>query len=130
MGKTNTMKKLFALVKYIQDNTKPGEFIYSGVRDHSRLFVNDAMLYFLADRPPADRFLELEPGIANTRQGQEEIMNAIKQRNVHLIVLSDILSNEPNQTSVSNGVTMLDQFIRANYHQDRSFGNQMVFINN
>jgi hypothetical protein len=89
------------------------------------------MLYFLANRSPADRFLELEPGISNTRRGQEEIINAIKQRNVHLIVLSDILSNdEPNQTSKSNGLTMLDEFIRANYHFDRSFGHQMVFVSN
>lgn len=125
------MKPYIDLVKYVQGNTKPGEFIYSGVQDHSRLFVNDAMLYFLVNRPPADRFLELEPGLSNTRRGQEEIINSIKQRNVHMIVLSDILSNdEPNLTSMSNGETMLNEFIRANYHFDRSFGNQIVFVKN
>ena len=124
------MKPYSDLVKYVQDSTNSDEPIYSGVQDHSRLFINDAMLYFLANRPPADRFLELEPGIANTLQGQQEIIDAIKQKNVHMIVLSDILSNEPNQTSKSNGVTILDEYIRANYRFDRSFGNQMVFINN
>lgn len=124
------MKPYIDLVKYVQDNSKPDEPIYSGVQDHSRLFANDAMLYFLTNRPPADRFLELEPGIANTWRGQQEIINAIKQKNVHMIVLSDILSDEPNQTSKSNGVTILDEYIRANYHFDRSFGNQMVFVKN
>lgn len=124
------MKPYIDLVKYVQDNKKSDEPIYSGVQDHSRLFFNDAMLYFLTNRPPADRFLELEPGIANTLQGQQEIINAIKQKNVRMLVLSDILSTEPNQTSKSNGVTILDEYIRANYHFDRSFGNQMVFIHN
>ncbi|HSP30759.1 MAG TPA: hypothetical protein VLO13_01925, partial [Halomonas sp.] len=115
------------LVKYVQDNTKPGEAIFSGVQDHSRLVIHDAMLYFLTNRPPADRFLELEPGISNTRRGQEELIKSIQQKNVRVIVLADILSDEPNLTSRSNGVTILDEFIRANYRFDRSFGNQMVF---
>lgn len=124
------MKPYIDLVKYVQDNTILGESIYSGVQDHSRLFVNDAMLYFLTNRPPADRYLELEPGISNTSQGQEEIINALKRKNVHMIVLSNELSNEPNNTSRSNGVKILDEFIRANYHLDRSFGNFMVFVKN
>lgn len=123
-------KPYIELVKYVQDNTTSGEPIFSGVQDHSRLFINDAMLYFLTNRPPADRFLELEPGISNTRRGQEEIINALKQKNVRVIVLSDFLSNEPNLTSRSNGVKILDEFIRANYHFDKSFGDRMVFIKN
>lgn len=121
-------KPYIDLVNYVHDNTRPGEPIYSGVKDHSRLFVNDAMLYFLVDHPPADRFLELEPGISNTRAGQQEIIDALARKKVRLIVLSDILSDEPNRTSRSNGVRILDEFIRANYHFYRDFGNQAVFI--
>lgn len=122
------MQPYIDLVKYVQVNTKPDEPIYSGVQDHSRLFINDAMLYFLTNRPPADRFLELEPGIANTLQGQQEIINSLKLKNIHMIVLSEFKSIEPNNTSRSNGVTILDEYIRANYYLDRSFGNRMVFI--
>jgi hypothetical protein len=122
------LKPYIDLVKYVQANTKPDEPIYSGVQDHSRLFINDAMLYFLTNRPPADRFLELEPGIANTLQGQQEIINSLKLKNIHMIVLSEFKSNEPNNTSRSNGVTILDEYIRDNYYLDRSFGNRMVFI--
>ena len=118
------------LVHYVRSITGPGEPIYSGVQDHSRLFINDAMLYFLTDRPPADRFLELEPGISNTRTGQQEIVDAIKHKNVKVIVLSNILSDEPNLTSRSNGVMLLDEFIHANFHYDKSFGNQKVFRKN
>lgn len=116
------------LVNYIHQNTNSGDLIYSGVKDHSRLFVNDAMLYFLVDRAPADRFLELEPGISNTHSGQQEIINALASKQVKLIVLSGIHSNEPNLTSKSNGITILDDFIRANYRHVRDFGSQAVFV--
>lgn len=118
------------LVNYVYNNTRPGEPIYSGVKDHSRLFVNDAMLYFLVDRPPADRFLELEPGISNTLSGQQEIIDALVKKNVRLIVLSEILSKEPNLTARSNGIKVLDNFIRSNYHHHKDFGSQAVFVRN
>ena len=118
------------LVKYVQTHTKPDESIYSGVQDHSRLFINDVMLYFLTNRPPADRYMELEPGISNTAQGQQEIIYSLAQKNTRILVLSEFNSTEPNNTSQSNGVTILDEYIRANYRFDRSFGSQMIFIKN
>lgn len=124
------MKSYIDLVKYVQVNTKRNEPIFSGVQDHSRLYVNDALLYFLTDRPPADRFLELEPGIANTQHGQEEIIQALQGKKVRVIVLISLLSNEPNLTSRSNGVTILDEYIRANYRFDKKFADRMVFIKN
>ncbi len=116
------------LVNYIRANTQTNEAIYSGVMDHTRLFVNDAMLYFLTDRVPADRFLELEPGIANTRPGQTQIINALKDKGVQLIVLADITSNEPNLTSKSNGIDDLDRYIHDNYQLVKSFGKYTVFL--
>ena len=118
------------LVRYVRDNTRSGDAIYSGVQDHSRLVINDAMLYFLTDRRPADRFLALEPGISNTRSGQEEIIGALERNNVRLIVLGDFPSDEPNQTSESNGVTALDQFIHANYRIVRRIGGRVVMVRN
>lgn len=116
------------LINYIKNKTKETDFIYSGVQDHSRLFVNDCILYFLTGRQPADRFLELEPGIANTRKGQEEIIYSIINRNVKLVVLVDILSNEKNKTSISNGEYILDDYIKANYRLDQSFGRYKVYL--
>lgn len=118
------------LIRYVENNTELNEPIFSGVVDHTRLFVNDAALYFLARRYPADRFLELEPGISNTAQGQNEIVNALKRKNVRLIVLKDIVGYEANRTSTSNGITLLDEFIRANYHLEKRFGKYLVFLKN
>ena len=118
------------LVRYIHGNTKPNEAIFSGVTDHSRLFINDTVIYFLTGRPPADRYLELEPGISNTVHGQQTIVNSLLQKNVRLIVLVDIVGYEPNQTSKSNGVYILNDFISQNYHLDRTFKTYGVYLKN
>lgn len=118
------------LVRYIRDHTKPNEAIFSGVVDHSRLFVNDTLIYFLTGRPPADRYLELEPGISNTSHGQEVIVNALQQKNVRLIVLVDIVGYESNQTSKSNGVYLLNNYISQNYHLDKTFNKYKVYSKN
>ena len=110
------------LVNYIRSQTHDGEPIYSGASDHSRLFINDAMLYFLSNRPPADRFVELEPGIANTRSGQQEILKSLRDKSVRVIILLDIDSTEPNLTSMSNGIHDLDIFLLEHYRPLRKFG--------
>ena len=114
------------LIDYIRSRTADGEAIYSGAIDHSRLVINDCMLYFLANRPPADRFTELEPGFANTRSGQREILKALQDKSVRLVVLLDWDSNEPNLTSVSNGVRDLDDFLAEHYRPSRKFGRYTV----
>ena len=118
------------LVRYIRAKTESNEAIYSGVVDHSRLFVNDPLIYFLTGRPPADRFVELEPGISNTSHGQEVIVSALKQKNVKLIVLFDMIGFESNQTSKSNGIHMLDNYIDKNYQLDRTFNDYRVYLRN
>lgn len=123
-------KNYIDLVRYIRNHTKPDEAIFSGVVDHSRLFVNDTLIYFLTARPPADRFLELEPGISNSSYGQEVIVNALQKKNVKLIVLLDMLSGESNQTSKSNGIHMLNNYIFQNYHLDKTFGKYRVYLKN
>ena len=122
VGVTRDWSYYGELVNYVRSKTHDGEPIYSGVSDHSRLFANDPMLYFLSDRSPADRFVELEPGIANTRSAQQEIIEALMKKSVRIVILLDIDSNEPNLTSVSNGVHDLDIFLTEHYRPSRQFG--------
>lgn len=114
------------LVRHLRDQTSRSDFLYSGVVDHSKLLVNDSLIYFLTERLPADRFVELDPGIANTSGGQHELREALETRQVPTIVLLALHSREPNLTSSSNGVHILDQYIRSRYAEGASFGNYTV----
>lgn len=114
------------LVRYVREHTPEGSLIYSGAANHSRMFVADSLLYFLADRMPADRWMELEPGIANTLEGQREIMTALESKRVPLVVLLDFPSEEENLTGVSNGVDVLDAYITRHYRVEARFGPYLV----
>ena len=118
------------LIGYIENTTAPDEYIFSGVQDTSRLFINDALIYFLANRRSATRWIEMEAGLTNTERGQAEIINELKSKSVKTIVLFNALSTEPNATARSNGVHSLDDFLHDNYRETKRFGDYVVLRRN
>jgi hypothetical protein len=118
------------VVNVIGRNTRPGERIYSGANRHDFLWLNDVTVYFLSDRRPADRFMELEPGISNTRPAQQEIIESLKTHQVRLLVLSETFSFENNRTSQSNEVRDLDQYIAANYRVIKRIAPYRILLRN
>jgi hypothetical protein len=118
-------------VLYVRSQTRPGEAIYLGNTRHDVVFVNDAGFYFLADRPPATRYSELHPGVATTQPVQQEIVAEIGANKVKFLVLVDMwVSNEPNESGVSSGVTVLDRYIRSHFSRVTGFGEYQVWQRN
>jgi hypothetical protein len=116
------------LVAFLRENTDPAEPIFSGVVDTSRLVVNDALVYFLAERPPGVRPIVMEAGLTNTREGQRELVHDLRRARVRTIVLWDYPGPpEPNRTATSNGVTDLNDYVRAEFREVRRFGNHAVW---
>ncbi|MBC7321052.1 glycosyltransferase family 39 protein [bacterium] len=115
---------LSTTIKFIQANTKPDESIFVGNSRHDRIFVNDVMFYFLSERHSATKYHELHPGLATTEEVQREIIEELKKNNVRFIVLWSGAENvsEPNESSISSGVTILDDFIKMNYAPVMYFG--------
>lgn len=115
---------VLATIKFIQMNTKPDEKIFIGDSRHDRIFVNDVMLYFLSERHSATKYHELHPGLANTREVQQEIIEELKKNSVKCVVLWNGAENvmEPNESAISTGVTDLDDFIQKNYIPVMTFG--------
>lgn len=105
------------MVRDLRDWVPPGARLYSGALDHSRLWVNDALLYFLVDRLPATRWVEMEPGLSNTEAGQRELMAELRTHAPPALMLLTLESQEANRTSVSNGVTLLDDELRRDYQE-------------
>lgn len=116
------------LIRHVKSVTPPGEPMLSAVSDMSRLFINDAGLYFLADRPSATRWIEMEPGLTNTEQGQRELIGGLESRRVRIVVLLTMTSQEPNATSRSNGIHLFDDYIRRTFEFSRRFGLYEVWV--
>lgn len=123
------VENLQKTVKFIQKNVPEGERIFVGNPRHDKIFSNDAMFYFLAERHSATRYHDLEPGVATTRSVQKEIINDLERYKVTYIVLWNGTEyvTEPNKGSISSGVTDLDDFIRSNYKAVENFGNYTIY---
>ncbi|MBD3156319.1 hypothetical protein GF369_00675 [Candidatus Peregrinibacteria bacterium] len=96
------------------------EPLYIGLADHSTLFINNSMLYFMLPNPIATRYHELHPGVANTVPVQREIIGELEK--VDYVVLWDYFYCEPNESCVGTDVTLIDDYIDDNFSQLRHYG--------
>jgi len=128
----NWYKDLSPAVKYIRKNTNRNEKIFVCNNDNDKSYIIDVMFYFLAERLPGTRYHELHPGISTTKSVQEEIIRDLKKNNVQYIVLfkSYFYSDEPNLSSKSSGVKLLDNYIRNNYSPAVRYGNYQIMKHN
>jgi hypothetical protein len=115
-------------IKFIQQHLSPGRPLYVGVTEHGVGWYNDAMFYFLADRPPATRFDMFVPGITTTAVVQSEILREIRQAQTEYVVLFRLPpSHESNLSSQDSGVSILDDAIRQDYNQVAEFGRYSIW---
>lgn len=111
-----------SLVDYIEENTSPDEFIFSGDVRHDKIFTNDVLIYFASERHAGTRDYHMHPGSTTTRDVQQIIAD-LKRNEVRLIVLGDFgVPQEPNRSRESSGVTDLDDYIHDNYVIREKFG--------
>lgn len=126
---TATATNYDALITYIKEHTAPNEPIFSGSTRHDLLAGNDVMLYFAAERQAGVRDYSMLPGITTRRDVQQRIVDDLQRNNVQLLVLGDNgIPQEPNRSRESSGVTLLDEYIAANYRIIRQFGAYFVLV--
>jgi len=112
------------IARLIQSRTQPGEPVYVGPARHDRIFINNLVLQYLMARPPATKWHESHPGIQTTAPIQALMIEEFKARNVRYLVLSAEWENvrETNDSAVSSCVTLLDDYIKANFEETEKFG--------
>jgi len=115
-------------ILYIQRHLLPGRPLYVGVTIHGLGWYNDALFYFLADRPNATHFDMFVPGITTGAAVQSEILGDIRREQIEYVVLLRTPPfHEPNLSSVDNGVRILDDAIRQDYIQVAEFGRYTIW---
>jgi len=110
--------------QYIQAHSQPNARIYVGTSHHDKLFVNGVALYFIAERAPVTKWYELHPGVQTQQAIQKEMITEMQNPNFQWIVLDSRWEKmqEPNGSSISSGVTLLDQFIATHFVEVAQFG--------
>jgi hypothetical protein len=118
-----------AVITRVRQLTDAGSPIFVGNDRHDRLFINDALFYFLANRRNATRYNELHPGVATTGAVQLEIIQDILARDVRVVVIRT--ERHPlelhNQSSRSSGITRLDDFLRRTFVVRETYGDYEIW---
>jgi hypothetical protein len=103
-------------IDYILARTRKDEYIFVGSQRHDLVFINDVIFYFLADRPIPVAYDEMDPGQVTTAPVQEAIVDDLRSKEVRIVVLVEWpIPSEPNCSSLSSGVRILDDFIHGAY---------------
>lgn len=115
-------------IRCVQEIVPAQADIFVGKGRHDRMVGNDILLYFLAERRCPTRYHELHPGLADTREAQQEIIKALKVHDVRCVVIEDDehAPLEPNGSSESSGVMDLDNYILENYAVTHDLGRYKI----
>ncbi|MBM2815534.1 MAG: hypothetical protein HW421_2296 [Ignavibacteria bacterium] len=120
-----------AACRLLKDSTKENEKIYIGSERHDKLVGCDVMAYYLAERLPATKYYELQPGLTTTAKIQNAIVFDLALNKVRYIMLvrqQDV--TEKNKSAVSSNVFILDDYIKSNFTLFRQFGAYSIYKKN
>ena len=90
--------------------------LFVAAERHDRILVNALGIYFLSGRAPGVYFAQFDPGITTTESTQRRIIDDLKKNDVRTVFVGcETFSEEPNQSSVSSGIRLLDDFLGQSY---------------
>ncbi len=115
--------------EFISRHTVPGQPLYSGLGHHDRVFANDNLVYFATQRLPATRWSHFDPDLQNRPDIQTQMVHELEQNPPPYIVLDSEfdLVREPNDSSLSSGVMLMDNYIHDQYQPSETFGTLSVW---
>jgi hypothetical protein len=111
-------------IEYLAAHTAPGDTLFVGLPQHQRIFINDNITYFGTDRLPATHWSHFDPDLQNRADIQAQIIREFSASPPAFVVEDSEFerSDEPNDSSKSSGVTLLDDYIHAHYGHPIVFG--------
>lgn len=116
-------------IDFLRSHTTRADSLFVGVPHHDRIFISDSLTYFAAERLPATRWAHFDPGLQNRPDIQAEIIRELDARAPPYIALDAEFEavHEPNDSSRSTGVHLLDLYLRRNYELTQTFGEMSIW---
>lgn len=116
-------------IEFIETHTRPDQRLFVGLSKHDRTIGNDNLIYFAAQRLPATKWSHFDPGLQNSYAVQSDMVGELKAASPPYIVLDSEYDStyEPNNSSISSGVTLLDDFIHRKYRYVQSFDEMSIW---
>ena len=114
------------------NHARPDEKILVALDRHDKVFVNPVALYFASNHLPGTRFQQFDPGIVTRADVQQKLIDELAQNQIRWVVRDASFDavQEPNESSRSSGVTLLDQYLDAHYRSVAFSGTVSVWLLN
>jgi hypothetical protein len=111
-------------IEFIDSHTRPDQLLYVGLTKHDTIAANDNLFYFAAQRLPATRWSHFDPDLQNREDIQNQMVHELEIGAPPYVVLDSEFESvhEPNDSSLSSGVTVLDEYLTRRYRQVETFG--------
>jgi hypothetical protein len=106
-----------AVLAWLRDHARPGDRLYVGAGRHDKLLINNVELYFLSGLAPVTKWHDLHPGVQTSRLRQAAMIAEMTAHPPAFVVLNSQwdASSEPNRSSVSSGVVLLDEYLARRF---------------
>jgi hypothetical protein len=111
--------------------TRPGEPIFVTDARTDRVTAGDSLLYVITGHPDATRYDVMQPGVVTTAPVQSEIVSSLRRGHTRVVVRwTDPRAEqaEPNGSSRSSGVHILDDYLRVHYRPLARYGVYQVLL--
>jgi hypothetical protein len=118
-----------AAINFLRQNTKPGDRLYVGLTRHDKIFVNDNFTYFAANRLPATKWHHFDPGLQTRADIQSLMIQDLERFKPPYALLESTWDGmyEPNQSAISSGVTLLDDYFQSRYQVVERYGELSIW---
>jgi hypothetical protein len=117
---------------YLGAHTRKDERIFAALGRHDKIMGNSVSLYFAVGRLPGTHWHQFDPGLQTRADIQAAIIGDLRRNRVRWVVrdasLDDV--NEPNGSSQSSGITLLDRYLDTNYRLVAASGKVAIWLAN
>jgi len=120
------------VANYLAAHTAADEPIMVGLDRHDKIFVNPVALYFASGRLSSTHWHQFDPGLQTRADVQADIVHELASRHVRWVVRDSSFEvvNEPNGSSKSSGVVLLDRYLAAHYRPVAASGKIAIWLVN
>ena len=119
-------------VNYLRQTMRPDDKLLAAVDHHDRILVNPVGLYFAAERLPGTHWHHYDPGLQTRSDIQAQMIRDLQNNDLRWVVRDASFDDvsEPNESSKSSGVHLLDRYIEANFRPVRRAGLVEIWLRN
>lgn len=116
-------QKRIDAIRYLQARVSKNGYVFVGLIHHDKTFANDIAFYFASKLRPVTKWHQFDPGLQTMERIQNIMVSELRDKKPRYVVLESEWDDikEPNDSSVSSGVTILDDYIESCYRPVATF---------